>query len=308
MKLKLWHFLLILFIAWFAVSYGLISINWSGWQPQTSEQEGVVVTRSIQFTVYDKYGGAAVASASIYIYDENLYQLETLTTDSNGQATTSKAYTSGTKLYVLVTKSNDKAWYQIVVPTMNEADVEAMTTIPMTLEFFDLDTSMTIKVIDQEGNVYSSGDTLNLTNLGLDKITLTISGYVSADGKGFISSHDPLNDIDWNVILYTSLSGTGYELISITGFDRGYEKGTTMYYAEKLEDTEVTKYKVGNSYVYDGVWSRTVSLDATGYSGSSVTLTIIVYAYSDPDYHFTYGSYGPDAVAMCTAFTLTIQH
>lgn len=304
LKFKVWHLILIFFAVWLLWSYGYLGTILPS--QQQAESNLVDVTRSIKFTVYDKFSGSAVASASIYVYDGNML-LESLTTDSNGQATTSNVYPSGKQLYVKVVKSNDKAWYNIVVPKMYKADVEALTTNPVTLEFFSIDTSMTIKVMDSQGNSYSSGGTLNFTALGVNSITITITGYVSADGKGYISSYDPLNGINWNPVLYAKLSGTGYELISITGFDVGYEKGTTMYYADVLQDTEVTRYKVGNEYIYDGVWSRSVLVDATGYSGSSVTLTIIVYAYSDYTYHQQYGSYGPDAVAMCTAFTLTIE-
>jgi hypothetical protein len=85
-----------------------------------------------------------------------------------------------------------------------------------------------------------------------------------------------------------------------------------MFYADILGDTEVTKYKVGNEYLYQGVWSRSVLLDATGYTGNVTagtyaTITIIVYAYSDYTYHQQYGSYGPDAVAMCSSFTLKVH-
>jgi len=273
--------------------------------PSQPSQGDVSVTRTIKFTVTDKYAGSAITSGTIKIYKGKVLQ-ESLTTDASGQATSGKAYTSGEQLNVQVVKSNSKAWYTITVPYMSPSDVDAMAYNPVGIDFFSLDTSVTLKVTDGQGTAYSSGGSLNWTSLGTTEITLTIQGYVSADNKGYIDSYDPLNGINWYPVLYGKLYNTNYELLSLNGWDSRYERGSAMWHAARIDATGVTKWKVGDEYVYPGSFSKTFTLKKGSYSGDVADLVLYLYAYSDPGYHNSYGSYGPDSVAMASAFTLNI--
>jgi hypothetical protein len=272
--------------------------------PPTSDQY-VSVTRPLKFALTDKYAGSGVASATIMIYDGDT-KLESVTTDSDGTKASGQSYTSGKQLRIYVNKSNSKAWYSITVPKMLSADVDAMTSNPVKLDFFTLDTSVTLKVAQSNGTSYSTGGSYNWTQSGVTTETLTVTGYISADGKGFISSHDPINDIDWNVVLYGKLYNTNYELLTLTGWDRSYERGSALWGSAKIPDTGVTKYKVGETYVYSGTFGKTLTLKKGSYTGDAADLVLYLYAYSDGSYHKDYGSFGPDAVAMASAFTLNL--
>jgi len=305
-RIKTWHVIAIGLLLLFYFGY----IQIPEFQPGEvipGVDENIDVNRALKFVCVDKYAGSAVTSATLKVYDGQAL-LESLTTGaSDGCATTGASYPSGKQLNILLTKSNNKAWYTITVPKMAKSDVEALTVNPLRLDFFTLDTSVTLKVTDSGGNSYTSGTTyLNFTSLGVSTATLTISGFCSADNVGYISSYDPLNQINWYPTLYGKLSGTNYELLSVTGWDVSYPKGTAMWGAHRLSDEEVTKYKVGNTYVHPGSFAFTVTVTKGGYTGSSATIVLYLYAYSDPSYHESFGSYGPDSVAMASAFTVKI--
>jgi len=267
--------------------------------------EYVSVTRPLDFSVVDKYAGSAVGSATVKVYD-GTQLLESLTTASDGTISTSRSYPSGKKLNILVTKSNSKCWYTITVPKMLRSDVDSLSTNPVALDFFTLDTSVTLKVLDSAGNVYTNNGNYNWTSRGVTQETLTISGYVSTDNRGFLSSYDPLNNLNWKVVLYGKLTGTNYEYLTMTGWDDRYERGSAMWHAAVIPDVGVTKWKVGDEYVYSGSFSKTVTFKKGSYSGDAADLVLYLYAYSDPAYHEDIGSFGPDAVAMCSAVTINI--
>jgi len=386
--------LLLAIVGWWAFNSGTISLQTQQVQlsTETPTENLVDVTRSLKITVVDIYAGSVVASATVKIY-QGLSLVEQGTTDSNGQLTTSNAFTSGDTLNILVTKNNSKCWYSVTVPKMSPSDVQALTYNPIKLEFFTLDTSVTIKVSDDQGNTYSNtsrtesigtgdgtatdfsgtlsytpivpgsvtvtdgnetftdnGDgtltgsaggsgtinyytgaisvsfasapssgadisvsytqaaLLNFGSLGVSQVNLTVNGFVSTDGRGYKSSYDPLNNINWNAVLYCKLDGNGYENLSITGWDRSYTKGSAVWFAHTLADTEVTKYKVGLTYKYPGTFAFPFTVNKGGYSASSSSsmakITLYLYAYTDPSYHEKMGSFGPDAVAMASNFVM----
>lgn len=302
-KLQGWHIALILLLL-FAFYAGYININLPSKPTASSEQqqitpEKVSVNKQLQIAVIDVWAGGA-SSGTVYIYDsDGKTQLEYGSLTS-GKYTTSLTYESGRTLWLKIVNSDSKLWKQITVPYMNPADAESLTYNPVEIKFFTL-CSLTDSLQDSFGNSYADGATWSTNsskNPGADIVSATYSWYVSNDNTGFISSYDPINDIDWKAVLYVQVSGTGYENVILKGFDGAIEKGTAMWYWKVLDDTELTKYKVGNNYVYDGAGSLTYTVDLTGYTGSSATMQIYLYAYTDPDYFQTYGSFGPDAVQL----------
>ena len=303
-RLKTWHILLIILIlAWY---FGWISFK--GFTPeevqigteQPSEEGLITVTRQIKFTVTDKYAGSA-ASGTIYIYAEDGKTLLESGSLSSGAYTTSDSYTSGTILWVKIDDgSNSILWKKITVPKMNPADAESITTNSVKIEFFDICT-LTDTLQDSLGNSYSDNANWNKTsggNPGQSVATATYSVYVGSDNDGFMSSYDPIYGYEFGAWLIVEVSGTGYTSVVLTGFDMAYEKGTTMYYWYRIPDTGITKWKVGNEYVYPGAWSFSWTVDLSGYSGDQADMQIYVKAYASPEYHQKYGDYGPYDVTL----------
>jgi len=297
---------LILVVAWYL---GFIPFGQPPPPPptggQTTTPNEVDVNKNLKFAVIDKWAGSAVASATVYLYDMDKKLLETLTTASDGTATTSLTYKSGTPLYAYIVKSNSKLWVKFTVPKMTPADAESLTYNPIRLDFFTL-CSGSDSLMDNNGNSWSDGSTYYTSNGTTPQFSYSF--YVSNDNTGFIESYDPLKDTDWKAVLWMELSGTGYTKVLVTGFDGGFEKGTTMYYYKVINPESITKYKVGNTYILQGALTVSFNLDLTGLtSGDSVTMQIYLYVYDSPDYMSKYGSHPSEAVTLAEQ-TVTLTY
>ena len=302
--------LVILFLVWYtgALQYFAASITGFGGgggvvTPGAPEQGGVVVNKPLKIAVIDEFAGSPVASASVKIY-EGTQLKESLTTDASGIATSTLNYRSDTQLDIFVSSGNSKAWYKVTVPRMSEADAQAATVNPIELRFFTL-ASISIQVRDSFGNSYTSGGNLNKTTLGANIVSLTVSWFVANDNTGFKNSFDPINNMDWNAVLFTQVTGTNYEKVIVTGADGSYAVGLNNWYYNMIQDTELTKWKIGNQYKYPGTSSRVLTVDLTGYSGDAADIVFQIVVYTSPDYHRQYGSFGPDAVILGT-FTINL--
>lgn len=272
------------------------------------------VTRHIDWQVVDDLAGGGIASVYLYVYDADLRKFEgdgsAYKTGTDGTLESGIAYESGQVLKVQAVKSNAKAWYTVIVPKMSKSDADTLTYNPVTLRFFTeigSTTDPTFTLIHQ-GTSISDGGEYNKTTSGNTR-TFTFSIYNNDDNTGFIESYDPLNDINWYAVVYLKQFGTGYEDISLTGFDGSYEKGTSMWFHKKITATGVngiSKYKVGQTYVWDGGWSFAFQGDFTGYSGTTADWDINVYIYSDPAYREAKSSYGPDSVQLASTFDVDI--
>lgn len=306
-KLKTWHIVVLFLIL--AFYFGWISIpGLKLWEtpppgpggPSPEPDNLVSVTRQIKFTFTDKYAGSA-GSGTVYVYASDGKTLLESGSISSGAYTTTDSYPSGTVLYVKYDDgSNSILWKKITVPKMNPQDAESITTNPVKIEVFDI-CSLTDTMQDSSGNSFSDNGNWNKTsggNPGSSVATATYSVYVGSDNDGFMSSYDPIYGYDLGAWLIVKVSGTNYENVVITGFDYAYEKGTAMYYWYQIPDTGITKWKVGNEYVYSGAWSFSWTVDLSGYSGDAADMQIYVKAYASPLYHQTYGDYGPYDVEL----------
>ena len=267
--------------------------------PTPAPEENLVeVNRPIQFTIIDKFAGGALASRSITIYKGTTQVEGPLTTDSNGQKTTSLSYRSGEVLNVLVNDSSAYQWFVVTVPKMNEKDAEAISTNPITLYFWQLQ-SWSLNFRDGSGNTYTNNANFTVSSSNATQ-TVTITIYGANDNKGYVSSEDPIDNVKWNAYLVILVNGTGYENVIISGMDGQIEKGSKMYFWKRLPDDGLTKYKKGTTYILPGSTSVTLTLDLTGYTGSSADLVCYLYIYADADYFQAKGSWGPDAVSKAS--------
>ena len=297
----IWAFLLILVLIFLPViqtgvqqyssQFGII---WPGDDPDVDyPSEGdISVNRKIIFSTPDKYGGSAVSTGTLTVYTDSGILLESL--DISSTKTTTDPYSSGTKLYCRLINSNAKKWWAVTVPKMGKADVDSQANNPVKLEFFAIGT-YTSKVTDQAGNQMADAGDYNHTATG-DQATLTVSFWVSSDNTGIMDSiaEDPLNEIHWYCILYLKVFGTNYEYIDVTGFDQSWSRGTANWYAVRLTDTDLTKWKIGQTYEYDGTCSFTHGADFTSYTGDVADLQYYLEFYSEADYMMDHGNAGPN--------------
>jgi hypothetical protein len=266
----------------------------------------VDVMKPMKFALTDKYGGSALTSKSLKIYDsDGATLLESLTTGADGTVTSAFTYPSGKKIHVKYESSNDKQWWDLTVPQMNEKDAEALSYNYIALQSFSIGTyTDTLKF---SATTISDGGSYNFTASGVQQTFTYSLANTGNDNTGLISSYDPIYAMRWEPVVYITLSGTNYEKVLVYGMDWDFTLGTTHYLATELDAYTLTKHKVGNEYKSSGTVDITFSLDGTGYSGTGTTLQIYVYMYSDPQYTMNHGgNYGADKVELAE-HTVTLQ-
>ena len=296
--------LLILAAAWY---FGYIQIPGFSVAPPsaTPSQNTVAVTKPLKISVIDQWAGQAVSSATVKIYRGPTLQ-ESLTTDATGIATSALSYKSGEQLYIHVVKGNAELWKTVEVPYMSPADAESLTVNPVNIQFYTLGT-YTIKIMDSDGNAYTSGGTLNFTTLGKDVVTLTITVYNTVDNSGYISSYNPVLGEARNAYIVLELSGTNFDKVSIQGLPAKKDLAATSYYWIQVPDDGLVKYKVGNTYVKPGVYSITITVDGSALtSGDSVTAKFILKLFADDNLFVQRGVWSSETALDAATFTLTL--
>lgn len=299
---KIAAILLFIFVVASAMGYIHIpQLNIEKEAQTTQSQAGTIaVNKPLQITVHDSLKGTAVGGATVYIY-KGTQLMETLTTDTNGQAVTGMPYRSGDVLNVLIVNGNSKEWYTLKVPYMTPADAQSASYNPVVIPMFTLG-SYVIKVTDQFGNVYSSGGTINFTALGTDTVTLTINIYNTQDNTGYKDSYDPINKVHWDAVLVASSATPD---VVINGFQYTTSRGTTSYWLQPIPADQLVRQKIGNTYVKQGVASFTITVNAGSLAVNQTnTLTMTLYVYFDPQNFINTGIGSQDQLALAT-FSLT---
>jgi len=267
------------------------------------------VNRKLAISTIDSFSGAA-GSGTIKLYASDGKTLLESITISSGVGTSIDYYKSGTQL---VLEYNDASQSLVrkkfTVPQMFPADIEAVTNNPMTLKVFSNCAALTATCQTDLGTAITDGGSAGF-NVTVEGTTgsITFTWFVPTDNTGFLTSFDELDSLNWYAVLYCKLSGTNYEYVSFSGWDGQYTKGTAVWYYKVLAPTEVTKYKVGNTYIYSGTSSIVWNVEAGSYTGDAAVAALWMYIYTDPAYHDVKGSYGPDAYQIdnysTTGFTI----
>lgn len=309
---KNWWLIAIIVIA---ISVSLIPIGFklSGTElPQIFPEDQTVffADAPVMFSVGDQWKGGVVASATVDFYiqgDDTLEQ--TLTTDSDGEATSLRSYNSTTVFDVMVSKGDASYWYTGVeapiVPSY-DSDFKASqkdkdNPHSIDLDFFTLGT-YTLSAQGNDGvQILNNGD-LNKTVLG-DKPTLSLTLRNTADNTGFLSSEDIIEGYFDQAISLLKISGTNSETVIVVDNWDYTEVGTLRYWGNTESDKELTKRVDGAGVVrpgYKGTSTIELNLDLSTYSGDAADLTFSVYGYISWDSFTRRRGLDSDAVLLAT--------
>lgn len=252
------------------------------------------VDKPLKLNFANIYGGGALtgttSAVQVYLADGVTKSGAALTIASS-TTSTALAYPSGTHLVIGYTYSTtDYMFWNIVVPQMNTADAQSLTTNAINLQGFNVPT-LTDALTHSNGTALTDGSQMNVTAASTG--SLTYSWFVSAANTGFLTSHDAVYNTDNKAVVWCTVSGTGYTSVTLSGFDGKITRGTTDYYYKVIDPTVISMYKVGNNYIIPGTGSMTFGYTAVGYTGTGTTIQLYLDIYSDPTYMQNYGSYGP---------------
>lgn len=287
-----------------------LSNLWGLWGGDGNGEDNTVpVDKRLTLVLLDKFGGSVIASKTVSIYDSDGYTpIEDVTIGATGTGDSGLPYPSGKVLYFRYEDSNDKMWWKATVPKQNPQDAEALTRNTMRLDAFAIGTYTSDSLKHGATSIDDAGE-YNFTTSGTEMSFTYSLANTGNDNTGLISSYDPVYDMRWSPVVYVTFSGTSYETILVYGFDNDFTLGQTHYVATEADDYALTIHKKGNQFLSDGTWALTFTLDGSGYSAgsSSVTMQFYVYMYSDPEYCENHGgAYGPEKVEIAE-HTVTLK-
>ena len=315
-KLSNGMILAIALIAIVAIGSGIIVIQTPWFEtPSPAPSPGptpggsVDVTKPLKIVGVDELAGGNLdgTTSAIKIYDSDGKTLLETLSFSSGSCTSSASYSSGKTLWILYyydTTIDAYHYWQITVPQMSPADAQSLTSNTVTVKTREAG-AYTDSLITSSGLTITDATYLNTTGSSNGTGTMTYTFYTTSDNTGYSSFHDPIYNIDLKMIVWATISGTGYSSISLTGFDGAFEKGSTMYYYKVISDNDISKYKVGNDYIYPGSGSISFAWNAVGFSNSTTsvpTLYLYLKIYSNANYMQQFGSYGPYAFTGSSAY------
>ena len=272
---------------------------------QTQTGNLIDVTKPLRFAVIDEYAGAAVSSASIQIYKGSM-PVETLTSGSDGTATTALTYRSGETLNVYITKGSSKYWAAITVPKMTPLDAQSLAYNPLTVKTFTVGT-YTITVVRSTGAAISNGGTFDFTAAGVTQESFTVSVFNTADNTGYLTSTNPIDNRKLGAFLEVSVTGADYDKFIVSGLPGYRTTGSGNTWTRPVSDSEISRVKVGSNVIRPGSFSTVITVDASPASPTqTATLTIRLNLFADETRFLTIGDKGPDALVAAT-FTMTLQ-
>jgi hypothetical protein len=271
--------------------------NNNQWNPTPTKAPvaGMVnVDKPLKMNFANIYGGGALTGTTSAI---QVYQQDGVTASGSAltiaasTTTSALSYSSGTHLVIAYHYSTtDYMFWSIIVPQMNQADAQSLTTNAIDLQGFNVPT-LTDTLTHSNGTSISDGQQMNVTAAPTG--SLTYAWFVSATNTGFLTSHDATYNTDNKAVVWCTVSGTGYTSVTLSGFDGKITRGTTDYYYKVIDPTSISMYKVGNNAVLPGTGSFNFGYTAIGYTGTGTTIQLYLDIYSDPSYMQNYGSYGP---------------
>ena len=296
--------------AWLPIGKWL-AVNPPAPPQQTQQQTTTQISRTfnLNFQAVDTLKGGVISSGSVYVYDQNLNPMETVTI-SNGAGSTALKYTSGTPLVIKWVSGNFVYEKQITVPY---AKAETDTSFdPITLTPFTGAPTVAISMQDPAGNSLSSGGTYNVTAAGKTKGTLTVFVRITTDNTGFYTFNDYLKQVNGQPIDRTALlqlyaSGTNFPYLILSGIPQAYAPSqTAAYYLQDLGPNFVRQVDSQGNVITPGVFTFTINYDASSLPhGSTVSLSFTVYISGSKAWFNAYHIQPSDAVSVAT-FTLTI--
>lgn len=267
-----------------------------------------IVNKPIKFTLQDKYGGSVIDSdaSGLVVYGTDLTQKESLNTDANGQVTTSDSYASGTVLNVMTNHDSMRQWFVVTVPKMSAADADSLTTTSITLASYVYTApTMAVRTAANVTGILDGGE-YNQTIDGTSP-TFTVTWFQPTDGRGYISSFDPIYGVQNMAVLVAKVSNTNYETISLSGWDGMKSSGAANYYYHVISDASLSKWKIGDAYKYPGSGSFSFSASLSGYTGDLGDLDLYIYEVADPAWFITHGTWGPNSLSVIAGAPFTIN-
>ena len=254
--------------------FGLAMWQPSGGEtPQAPPQTGYSLPLPVKITVRDAITGSVVTSGTVYVLDGSGRVLETLAVDSNGQAVTAMAYTSGEKLTLFyVGTGYGGAALEYEVP-LAASEAQDYYYAAVDVYHFPDDAGLSLSVMDKLGTQVATETSGGSTTFTEGKAELSLH-LVLSESYGLVSYYDPIEKEDDDVLVVFELNDT-LPTLQADGLSlERIEYGGKVYYVAKLSDIIST---IEEPAIEDISFTMY-------YSGSNtISLTVKVLTHTDLD-------------------------
>ena len=299
----------------YSSSNGIKLCGTPGCNTTTTTAQGPPLTNNgaslpLYITASDRYaGGGAAGVVSIYQNGVNV----TGCTLSGGAclAPGISVYPGEQGLYARYAYSNNLYWTPITIPSSSSLQ-DSFTVYAVQLSAFTLGT-FTMAYSDQLGNAYVSGTgstscfnmtayhsegtncgtaSIQYSHPGVSPSNLFITVSNSVSNTGYVSSYDPIDNIQLSSFLVISGAGAA----SISGCSVTGQRGSTFYCFINLQDSQLTCQTIGQTLTCGSAKpSVTISAGTVAHS-STETETINIVNYGNINNFLSLGTYGPNAI------------
>jgi hypothetical protein len=117
--------------------------------------------------------------------------------------------------------------------------------------------------------------------------------YTKDDNTGFEGFYDVFNKLDSHVESYISIRTDNISILEVilsSYLNEFYNNNTnTKVFSSSIKDHEITRFKVGNNYIYEGIVSKFLTFLLPP-ENATYFVNIDTYAYTNDAYVFNYGN------------------
>jgi hypothetical protein len=255
------------------------------------------------FTVNDLWKGSTMSGVSIYIYKYSNKELLESGTVTNTYTSTNPL-TSGDRYWVKLVANSAFKYYDITIPY--ESSPSASNHY-VTLDFYTLDTTYPIKVFEPDGSSLTEGSTYDVSSAGNSYPSFTVMLGPPDDDTGIMNTYDPIKTLDRQVLIVINIANanttyTSSNKLIVSNIPTLYSVSTTdRNFGFQIDPSKLVRdKKADGTYASEGIYSFTLSFDASGLSGNTegASVTIYLYAFTNAEYFKAYGTHPTDYVSL----------
>ena len=259
----------------------------------------------------DSFGGTDGGTIDLTLY-QNGVQVQQLTGVSSPAIFSGVYVTPGEIFSILYTSSNGAYEWVPNISVPSSSSVQSSSQVyTINLKTFTLGT-YSIAMSDQANDVFSSGECFNMTagtghqcgggtpaasKPGTSPSNLYSTVANSVTNTGYISSFDPVDNLQLNALLVISSPGAA----SFSGCGSTFTRSSTFYCVITLPDSQLVCQTIGQTLTCGSSRSSITIQPGTLVHGTPETETLTVYVNANANNFLTVGSWGPAAQSVASA-------
>jgi hypothetical protein len=269
------------------------------------------------FTVNDIWKGSTMTGVTIKIYKyttkPELLESGTVT----NTYTTTNPLTSGDRYWVKLSKSDTsgKTWFKYYDITVPDESSPSASNHYITLDFYSLDTTYPVKVFKPDGTLLSgTPPKYDISTENNAYPSFTVMFGPPDDDTGIMNTYDPIKTLDRQILVvvhvYEDSTHTASEKLIVSNIPSLYSLSTSdRYFGFQIDPSNLVRdKKPDGTYASEGIYSFTLSFDASGFSGTDgAVVTITLYAFTNEAYYKTYGVHPTEYIEL-GSFTFDIEY